>query len=314
MRVLHLDTNHPLLIEQLQDAGFENVVDLTSSKDEIQEKIDQFDGLVIRSRIPIDKELLQRAKGLKFIGRVGAGLENIDTEEAARLGIALFNAPEGNRNAVGEHALGMLLMLMNRLHITNREVRMGLWEREGNRGWELEGRTIGIIGYGNMGRSFARKLKGFDCRVICHDILPGLGDEYAEQVDLQTLQQQAEVLSLHTPLTPLTDGMVNADFLGSFKHPIWLINTARGRCVVTADLVNALEEGRVLGAALDVLEYEKSSFENLFEQQIPESLDKLFAMDNVVLSPHVAGWTHESKAKLAQTIVDKILRQFKNSD
>ena len=314
MRVLHLDTNHPLLIEQLQDAGFENVVDLTSSKEEIQEKIDQFDGLVIRSRIPIDKELLQRAKGLKFIGRVGAGLENIDTEEAARLGIALFNAPEGNSNAVGEHALGMLLMLMNRLHITNREVRMGLWEREGNRGWELEGRTIGIIGYGNMGRSFARKLKGFDCRVICHDILPGLGDEYAEQVDLQTLQQQAEVLSLHTPLTPLTDGMVNADFLGSFKHPIWLINTARGRCVVTADLVNALEEGRVLGAALDVLEYEKSSFENLFEQQIPESLDKLFAMDNVVLSPHVAGWTHESKAKLAQTIVDKIMRQFKNSD
>ena len=314
MRVLHLDTNHPLLIEQLQDAGFENVVDLTSSKEEIQEKIDQFDGLVIRSRIPIDKELLQRAKGLKFIGRVGAGLENIDTEEAARLGIALFNAPEGNRNAVGEHALGMLLMLMNRLHITNREVRMGLWEREGNRGWELEGRTIGIIGYGNMGRSFARKLKGFDCRVICHDILPGLGDEYAEQVDLQTLQQQAEVLSLHTPLTPLTDGMVNADFLGRFKHPLWLINTARGRCVVTTDLVSALEEGRVLGAALDVLEYEKRSFENLYEQQIPESLDKLFAMDNVVLSPHVAGWTHESKAKLAQTIVDKILRQFKNSD
>ena len=314
MRVLHLDTNHPLLIEQLQDAGFENVVDLTSSKEEIQEKIDQFDGLVIRSRIPIDKELLQRAKGLKFIGRVGAGLENIDTEEAARLGIALFNAPEGNRNAVGEHALGMLLMLMNRLHITNREVRMGLWEREGNRGWELEGRTIGIIGYGNMGRSFARKLKGFDCRVICHDILPGLGDEYAEQVDLQTLQQQAEVLSLHTPLTPLTDGMVNADFLGRFKHPLWLINTARGRCVVTADLVSALEEGRVLGAALDVLEYEKRSFENLYEQQIPENLDKLFAMDNVVLSPHVAGWTHESKAKLAQTIVDKILRQFKNSD
>lgn len=314
MRVLHLDTNHPLLIEQLQDAGFENVVDLTSSKEEIQEKIDQFDGLVIRSRIPIDRALLQRAKGLKFIGRVGAGLENIDTEEAARLGIALFNAPEGNRNAVGEHALGMLLMLMNRLHLTNREVRMGLWEREGNRGWELEGRTIGIIGYGNMGRSFARKLKGFDCRVICHDILPGLGDEYAEQVDLQTLQQQAEVLSLHTPLTPLTDGMVNADFLGRFKHPLWLINTARGRCVVTADLVSALEEGRVLGAALDVLEYEKRSFENLYEQQIPENLDKLFAMDNVVLSPHVAGWTHESKAKLAQTIVDKILRQFKNSD
>jgi D-3-phosphoglycerate dehydrogenase len=314
MRVLHLDTNHPLLIEQLRDAGFENVVDLTGSKEEIQQKIDQFDGLVIRSRIPIDQEFLKHATRLKFIGRVGAGLENIDTAEAERLGIALFNAPEGNRNAVGEHALGMLLMLMNRLHLTNREVRQGLWEREGNRGWELEGRTVGIIGYGNMGRSFARKLKGFDCRVICHDILPGLGDEYAEQVDLETLQQQAEVLSLHTPLTPLTDRMVNSDFLGRFKHPIWLINTARGRCVVTADLVKALDDGRVIGAALDVLEYEKRSFENLFEQELPESLVKLFAMDNVVLSPHVAGWTHESKAKLAQTIVDKILMQFKNSD
>lgn len=314
MRVLHLDTNHPLLIEQLRDAGFENVVDLTGSKEEIQQKIDQFDGLVIRSRIPIDQEFLKHATRLKFIGRVGAGLENIDTAEAERLGIALFNAPEGNRNAVGEHALGMLLMLMNRLHLTNREVRQGLWEREGNRGWELEGRTVGIIGYGNMGRSFARKLKGFDCRVICHDILPGLGDEYAEQVDLETLQQQAEVLSLHTPLTPLTDRMVNSDFLRRFKQPIWLINTARGRCVVTADLVKALEEGRVIGAALDVLEYEKRSFENLFEQELPESLVKLFAMDNVVLSPHVAGWTHESKAKLAQTIVDKILMQFKNSD
>jgi D-3-phosphoglycerate dehydrogenase len=314
MRVLHLDTNHPLLIEQLRDAGFENVVDLTGSKEEIQQKIDQFDGLVIRSRIPIDQEFLKHATRLKFIGRVGAGLENIDTAEAERLGIALFNAPEGNRNAVGEHALGMLLMLMNRLHLTNREVRQGLWEREGNRGWELEGRTVGIIGYGNMGRSFARKLKGFDCRVICHDILPGLGDEYAEQVDLETLQQQAEVLSLHTPLTPLTDRMVNSDFLRRFKQPIWLINTARGRCVVTAALVKALDDGRVIGAALDVLEYEKRSFENLFEQELPESLVKLFAMDNVVLSPHVAGWTHESKAKLAQTIVDKILMQFKNSD
>jgi D-3-phosphoglycerate dehydrogenase len=314
MRVLHLNTNHPLLIEQLRDAGFENVVDLTGSKEEIQQKIDQFDGLVIRSRIPIDQEFLKHATRLKFIGRVGAGLENIDTAEAERLGIALFNAPEGNRNAVGEHALGMLLMLMNRLHLTNREVRQGLWEREGNRGWELEGRTVGIIGYGNMGRSFARKLKGFDCRVICHDILPGLGDEYAEQVDLETLQQQAEVLSLHTPLTPLTDRMVNSDFLRRFKQPIWLINTARGRCVVTAALVKALDDGRVIGAALDVLEYEKRSFENLFEQELPESLVKLFAMDNVVLSPHVAGWTHESKAKLAQTIVDKILMQFKNSD
>ena len=307
MRILHLDTNHPLMLQQLRQAGFENVEDYSSPKEEIEQRIDQFDGLILRSRFPIDRNFLEKASRLKFIGRVGAGLENIDQDAAQELGIELIKAPEGNANAVGEHNLGILLMLLNRLQITDREVRNGLWLREENRGIELDSLTVGLIGYGHMGKAFAKKLKGFECRVICHDIEPDVGDEHAEQVSLELLKKEADVISLHVPLTDQTQGMINSQFLNSLSKPIWLLNTARGRCVVTADLIRALDSGQVLGAGLDVLEYEKKSFESLFENGIPDAFQALLDHPNVVLSPHVAGWTRESKVKLAQTIVDKIL-------
>ena len=312
MKVLHLDKNHPLILEQLQELGFTNEEDYTSSKEEILEKIDAYDGIIIRSRFKLDQAFLSAAKNLKFIGRLGAGLENIDTEFASAQGIKLFSAPEGNRNAVGEHALGMLLSLFNKLNKADREVRNGKWLREENRGVELEGKTLGIIGYGNMGKSFAKKLQGFDVEVLCYDIQENVGDQFAKQVSLEEFQQNAEVLSLHTPLTETTNKLVDAKFINSFKHNFWFINTGRGQSVVTSDLVKALKSGKVLGAGLDVLEYEKTSFENLFTSaaQMPEAFQYLVNAENVLLSPHVAGWTIESKRKLAQVIVDKIKAEF----
>jgi len=311
MKVLHLDVNHPLIIEQFNDLGFQNDEDYTSSKAQIEQKIDQYDGVIIRSRFTIDETFLDKATNLKFIGRLGAGLENIDTEHAKRLGIFLAAAPEGNRNAVGEHALGMILSLFNKLNKADKEVRNGKWNREDNRGIELDGRTVGIIGYGNMGKAFAKKLRGFDVEVICYDIVGGVCDENARQVGIMELKQKAEILSLHVPQTEATQNMVNAEFLKDFKNPLWLINTARGKCVVTEDLVSAMKEGKVLGAGLDVLEYEKKSFEDMFsDSELSEAFTYLVNADNVLLTPHVAGWTVESKIKLAQTVVDKVKDKF----
>lgn len=311
MKVLHLDSNHSLLIEMLREAGFQNEENYKASKPEIEKIISEYDGIVIRSRFDIDRQFLDAGKNLKFIARVGAGLESIDTEYAEKLGIKLIAAPEGSRNAVGEQSLGMLLSLMNNLNKADREVKQGQWNREANRGAELDGKTVGIIGYGNMGKAFAKKLRGFDCKVLCYDIQKNLGDENAKQVSLEELQQQADVLSLHTPWTPLTDKMVNSDFINSFSKPFWLINTARGKSVVTSDLVDALKSGKILGAGLDVLEYEKSSFETLFDSDnLPLALKELFEMDNVLLSPHIAGWTVESKMGLARTIAEKIIIDF----
>ncbi len=311
MRILHLDKNHQLLVQQLADAGHENIENYSISKIDTEAIIKDFDGIIIRSRFPIDRQFLDAAVKLKFIARVGAGLENIDVPYALQKGIKLFNAPEGNRNAVGEHALGMLLSLFNKLNQADREVRQGQWNRESNRGEELEGKTVGIIGYGNMGKAFAKKLKGFDCEVLCHDILPNVGDEYAKQVPLTVLQQKADVLSLHTPWTPQTDKMVDLGFIKAFAKAFYLINTARGKSVVTSDLVSALQSEKIKGAGLDVLEYEKASFESLFsDKNMPQALQFLLQANNVMLSPHVAGWTVESKRKLAQTIVNKILAEF----
>jgi len=310
MKVLHLDSNHPLLIEQLAALGHTNHEDYSSSKETIEAKIHQYDGLIIRSRFRIDAPFLDKATKLKFIGRVGAGLENIDTDYAHTKGIHLIAAPEGNQNAVGEHALGMLLALFNKLHTADRDVRQGKWQREANRGVELDGKTVGIIGYGHMGKAFAKKLRGFDVEVLCYDLKSTVGDENAQQVSLETLQEKAQIISLHVPHTELTFQMIDANFISQFKQPFWLLNTARGSCVVTADLVAGLESKTILGAGLDVLEYEKSSFENLFSNTPPPALDYLLKADNVLLSPHVAGWTVESHQKLAQTIVDKIVNYF----
>lgn len=312
IKILHLDTNHPLLWSQLQEAGFDNQEDFVSTKEEIENKIQDYHGIVIRSRFKIDKEFLDKAKQLQFIARVGAGLESIDCQYAMQKKIHLIAAPEGNANAVGEHALGMLLSLMNKLNRADRLVREGKWIREGNRGFELENKTVGIIGYGNMGKSFAKKLRGFDAKVICYDIKENVGDANAQQVDLETFKKQIDVLSLHLPWTPETHKMVCTDFIHSFQKPFWFINTSRGNNVETADLVAALQNGKVLGAALDVLEYEKLSFENLFiNEQKPEALEYLLHAENVLLTPHIAGWTFESHQKLAQTIVDKIKKIYK---
>ena len=317
MKILHLDTNHALLINQLNILGFINHEDYLASKSDIEAKIELYDGIIIRSRFSIDKKFIDKAANLKFIARVGAGLENIDVDYAISKGIKLISAPEGNRNAVGEHTLGMLLSLFNKLNKANREVREGKWQREANRGIELDGKTVGLIGYGNMGKAFAKKLKGFDVQVICYDIKPNVGDNNCKQVSLEELQSKADVLSLHTPQTPHTIGMVNHKFISTFKKPFWLINTARGKSVVTKDLVTALKSGKILGAGLDVLEYEKSSFENIISSEVEKSnienespLKQLITFDNVLLTPHIAGWTSESKEKLAQTIVDKIKENF----
>lgn len=311
MKILHIDSNHPLLIKQLNELGFINDEDYTSSKLDIEKKISEYDGIIIRSRFSIDKTFLNAANQLQFIGRVGAGLENIDYDYARSKGVFLISAPEGNRNAVGEHALGMLLSLFNNLNKADGEVRTGQWLREANRGVELDGKTVGLIGYGNMGKAFAKKLRGFDVEVLCYDIKANVGDENAKQVPLEILQQKADVLSLHTPQTPLTVHMVNSEFINKFQNPFWLINTARGKSVVTQDLVAALRSGKIKGAGLDVLEYEKSSFENLFTQDdMPSALRYLISADNVLLTPHIAGWTIESNIKLAQTIVAKIKAKF----
>lgn len=311
MKILHLDINHSLLINQLNDLGFVNNEDYTSSKSVIEEKIHEYDGIIIRSRFSIDKQFLDAAKNLKFIGRVGAGLENIDVDYAKVKGVELIAAPEGNRNAVGEHALGMLLSLFNKLNKADKEIRSGKWLREDNRGLELDGKTIGLIGYGNTGKAFAKKLRGFDVKVLCCDIKKDVGDKNAKQVSIEIIQSRADVLSLHIPETPVTRNMVSSNFINQFKKPFWLLNTARGKCVATSDLVKELQSGKILGAGLDVLEYEKSSFEDMFSSnKLPQDFQYLIQAKNVILSPHIAGWTIESKVKLAQTIVDKIKDRF----
>ncbi len=308
MKVLLLDTNHPRIKNGLEKLGLICEEDYSSVKEIIEEKIHLYDGIIIRSRFKIDKQFIDKASNLKFIARVGAGLESIDIAYAEKKNIHLIAAPEGNRNAVGEHTLGMILALFNKLKKADNEIRQGKWLREDNRGIELEGKTVGIIGYGNMGKAFAKKLKGFDVDVIFYDIKPNLGDEYAKQVSLDELFAKTDVLSLHTPQTKLTNKMVNKNFINKFKRSFYIINTARGSAIVTKDLVNAIKNNKILGACLDVLEYEKSSFENFFssENKLPEAFQYLINTDKVLLSPHVAGWTIESKFKLADTIVKKV--------
>ena len=311
MKVLFIDTNHPILKAGLEKLGCICDEDYTSSKEKIEEKLSNYNGIVIRSRFTIDQQFINKGSNLQFIARVGAGLESIDVDYAQKKGIHLISSPEGNRNAVGEHALGMVLALFNNIKKADLEIRQGKWIREGNRGIELEGKTVGIIGYGNMGKAFAKKLKGFDVDVICYDIKEGVGDENCKQVSLEELQEKTDVLSLHTPFNQLSNKMVNTQFISKFKKPFYLINTARGSAVVTDNLVEALINKKVLGACLDVIEYEKLSFENLFENDnLPEAFSYLIKADNVLLSPHIAGWTAESKVKLAQVIVDKVQNIF----
>jgi len=310
MKIIQLDKNHPLISEQLTAKGFVVEEDHSSTYDEVLEKIEDYEGIIIRSRIPLDKNFLTKASHLKFIARVGAGMENIDTETAGNLGIKLINSPEGNRDSVAEHVVGMLLILMNRLFIASNEVKNGIWKREENRGDELLGKTFGIIGYGNMGKATAKRLSGFGVEVIFHDILPNLSDEFATQVSLEELRKRADILSLHIPLTEQTHYLIDEEFISKMEKNFYFVNTARGKNLKTKALVQAIESGKVLGACLDVLEYEKSSFENLETEN--QDLKYLLDSEKVIVTPHIGGWTHQSKEKLAQVIVDKILADFKN--
>ena len=308
MKILQLDKNHPLITEQLSAKGFEIDDDFSSSYDDVLKKIDAYDGIIIRSRIPIDRNFIEHGKNLKFIARVGAGMENIDGEFATKSGISLISSPEGNRDSVAEHVLGMLLILMNRLFISSNEVKNGIWKREENRGDELLGKTFGIIGYGNMGKAVAKRLSGFGVKVIFHDILPNLSDEFATQVSLDTLKNETDILSLHIPITNETHHLIDAQFISEMKKDFYFINTARGKNVKTSDLVEAIRSGKVRGACLDVLEYEKPSFENLEVENNDSAF--LLQSEKVIVTPHIAGWTVQSKEKLAQVIVDKILAEF----
>lgn len=310
-KILFVDTVHPILEERLTKLGYSCEHELKASKEIIEESIEAYFGLVIRSRFPIDQQFLDKAKNLKFIARSGAGLENIDVAYAEEKGTKVFNSPEGNMDAVGEQAIGMLLMLFNQLKKGDAEVRNGIWDREGNRGLELSGKTVGIIGYGNMGKALAQKLSGFGCKVVAHDkYKKGFSDSLIEEVSLLEIFEKTDVLSIHLPLSEETHHYVKEEFLNQFKKPIYLINTARGNNVCVADLVKGLKNKTILGACLDVLEYETKSFETINAEDLPEDFKYLTQSEKVILSPHVAGWTKESYAKLSSFLADKIQASF----
>lgn len=307
MRVLFLDTVHEHLASHLTRMDYVCEDGTNLSRSEVLGCIREYEGVVIRSRIKLDKELLDAATNLRFIARAGAGMENIDVDHAKLLGIQCFNAPEGNRDAVAEHAMGMLLSLFNHLNSADREVRKGLWLREQNRGVELLGRTVGIIGYGNTGQAFAKRLGGFGVLMYAYDkYKKGFSNDLVIETNLESIIQEAEVVSLHVPLTDETKHMINDSFFEQLNHPIYLINTSRGPVVDTDALVRAIESGKVLGACLDVLEYEKFNFEQIENEEIPASLQYLIESPKVILTPHVAGWTTESNVKIAHVLGEKI--------
>lgn len=313
MKVLFLDTVHPILARRFSEAGM-TCIDATDVHplEGVRQHPDAT-GIVLRSRIRVDADLMDRLPDLRFICRSGSGLENIDVGLAEMRGIRVFSSPEGNRDAVGEHALGLLLSLMNLLREADVSVKAGQWDREGHRGMEISGRTVGILGYGHMGSAFAEKLQGFGCRLLAcdpyRDDHDGALGGRVEAVDLTTLQREADILSLHCNLTPETRGLVDREFLSGFTKPIVLLNTARGPVVRTADLLDALIDGRVTAAGLDVFEREASSFETVANEG-DAVWTRLMAHPRVQVSPHVAGWTEESYAKLSSVLADKVLAEF----
>ncbi len=303
-KVLFIDDTHPLLTELLQEMGFVCDYFPEFKRKDLLKIAAVYQGVVIRSKIKLDAEFFAHATHLQFIARVGAGMENIDVAEAEKLGVVCLNAPEGNRDAVAEQAVGMLLSLFNRLLIADPEVRNGIWLREQNRGIELGGKIVGIVGYGNTGSAFARKLRGFGVRVLAYDkYKSGFGSDDIVEAGMDVLFQEADILSFHVPLTEETTYLFDKELINKFKKPFYLINTSRGKVVNTRDLMEALDSKKVLGACLDVLEYEGLSFEAI--QESPD-FSRLTAMQNVVLTPHIAGWTHQSNIKMAETLARKI--------
>lgn len=312
MKIVFLDTVHPILWEKLEAKGASCFDATEKSISDLPEILTNAQGIVIRSRFRMDEQLLKLAPELKFIARSGAGMENIDEAYCENRGIVLFNAPEGNRNAVGEHCLGMLLSLLNKLHTSNNEVKSGEWNRNKNRGIELDGKTVGIIGFGNNGTSFAKKLRGFDVKILAYDkYKTGFGSNQVQEIkNLDQIFSECDIISFHIPQTEETIFFANEDLFNSFKKPIFLLNASRGKIVETSALVNALKSGKVLGAGLDVLEFEKSSFESMFDGEINPDFKFLIESNNVLLTPHVAGWTVESYYKLSDVLAQKIIEYY----
>lgn len=307
-KVLFIDTTHPKLPSMLEKAGFTVVHFYGKNIDELKNIASQFTGFIIRSKFKMDEDILQYATNLKFIGRVGAGMENIDLIYTDMRNIQCFNAPEGNRDAVGEQAVAMLLALFNNLFKADSEVRKGVWKREENRGIELGGKTVGIIGYGNTGGAFARKLSGFNVKVLAYDkYKSNFSDNFVKEAVLKEIYNEADIVSFHVPLTDETLYMANEKFFNSFEKEIYVINTSRGKVLNTNDLLRNLESGKIKGACLDVLEYEGLSFENLNSVDLPDGFVKLVNRNDVILSPHIAGWTHESNIKLSEVLAQKII-------
>jgi D-3-phosphoglycerate dehydrogenase len=310
MRILHIDSNHPSLISMLIKNGHVNHSDFISSKHDIGLVIKNYDGLILRSRFKIDKEFIDKAINLKFIARVGSGIENIDSKYAKTKNIEVISSPEGNSNAVGEHAMGLLLSLLNNINTSSVQVKKGVWVREQNRGHELEGKTVAILGLGNTGKSFAKKISAFNCNVIFYDINDDIKSDIAKKSSIDDIYENADVLSLHLPHTNLTFNLFNKTFIEKFNNPFWLLNTSRGSIVNTADLIEALKTNKVLGAGLDVLDIESSSFTEIINDK-NEDFHKLNSFKNVIITPHIAGWTFESNIKLSKIVVDKINNYFK---
>jgi D-3-phosphoglycerate dehydrogenase len=311
MKIALIDNLHPSFTARMSDAGVVCVDLTTTPPAALPEALKECDGIAMRSRISITNEFLDTVPNIRFIARSGAGMEHIDQEACAARGVTCYSSPEGNCEAVGEHALGMLLALMNRIHLADRSVRQGKWEREIYRGFELSGLTVGVIGYGHIGSSFAHLLRGFNVSVLAHDI--GHSDfdlDYVHPATVKEIMDQADVLSIHTPLTELTEQMVNEEFINGFRKPFWFINTARGRIVNTENLLDAIDAGKVLGAALDVSEFEDSSFQRL--GTVPEVLKRAWQNPNILFTPHIAGWTVESKRKLAEILARKIINDMNN--
>jgi D-3-phosphoglycerate dehydrogenase len=307
MKILFIDTVHPLLKQELEKENHICDSAYNKSKTEIQQIISNYQGIIIRSRFKIDKQFIDCGSNLKFIARAGSGLENIDVEYAENKNIHCYNAAEGNRQAVAEHALGMLLSLFNNLNNADQEVREGKWEREKNRGIELAGKTVGIIGYGNNGSAFAEVLKGFNVKILAYDKYL---TNYPQKSSMETINKEADIISLHVPLTDETTYLVDDNFINRFVKNFYLINTARGKCVNTKNLVKALENKKIKGACLDVLEYEKTSFENLSKDGLTSDMQYLMNAQNTILSPHVAGWTVESNVKIAEVLLNKFTSDF----
>lgn len=303
-KCLIIDPMHSSIISLLKEIGIEPVYMPDAKREEVLKIINDYPGLLLRSKLAVDKNFLDAAGNLKFIARAGAGMDQIDVEEAGKRGIQLFNASEGNADAVGEHAIGLLLNLMNKIRIGDREVRAKEWRREENRGYEICGKTVGIIGYGYMGKSFATKIASFGCNIVAYDIaLKNFSNEKVKEVSLAELQEVSDIVSFHIPLNSHNKNLVNFGYLNSFKKPFWLLNTARGEILETQALISLLESGKIIGAGLDVLENEKLN--TLTEKQAKE-FDFLRTSDKVILTPHVAGWTFESYYKINKVLCEKI--------